>query len=93
MTGAPDLNPDERVRRHAKRTGAVRNPLRAGEKLSIPVGQQRRDMVKNCRLARSVFQAPPCRLYFGLLRKLTTEAGRGVAAASMASPSRAGPKS
>ena len=33
---APDLNPDELVWSHVKRTGVARNPLRAGEKLRDP---------------------------------------------------------
>ena len=55
---APDLNPDELVWSHVKRTGVARNPLRAGEKLSIRVDQRLRNMQKNRRLVRSLFQAP-----------------------------------
>ena len=55
---APDLNPDELVWSHVKRTGVARNPLRAGEKLAIRVEQQLRDMQKNRRLVRSFFEAP-----------------------------------
>ena len=55
---APDLNPDELVWSHVKRTGVARNPLRAGEKLSIRVDQQLRAMQKNRRLVRSFFGAP-----------------------------------
>ena len=55
---APDLNPDELVWSHVKRTGVARNPLRAGEKLAIRVDQQLRDMQKNRRLVRSFFQTP-----------------------------------
>ena len=32
---APDLNPDELVWSHVKRTGVARSPLRAGEKLEL----------------------------------------------------------
>ena len=55
---APDLNPDELVWSHVKRTGVARNPLRAGEKLAIRVEQQLRDMQKNRRLVRSFFRMP-----------------------------------
>ena len=55
---APELNPDELVWSHVKRTGVARNPLRAGEKLSIRVDQQLRAMQKNRRLVRSFFEAP-----------------------------------
>ena len=55
---APDLNPDELVWSHVTRTGVARNPLRAGEKLEIRIGQQLRDMQKNRRLVRSFFDTP-----------------------------------
>lgn len=55
---APDLNPDELVWSHVKRTGVARNPLRAGEKLEIRIEQQLRDIQKNRRLVRSFFRAP-----------------------------------
>ena len=55
---APDLNPDELVWSHVKRTGVARNPLRAGEKLEIRVDQQLRDLQKNRRLVRSFLEAP-----------------------------------
>jgi len=55
---APDLNPDELVWSHVKRTGVARNPLRAGEKLEIRIDQQLRDVQKNRRLVRSFFDAP-----------------------------------
>ncbi|NDZ17531.1 IS630 family transposase [Variovorax sp. WS11] len=55
---APDLNPDELVWSHVKRTGVARNPLRAGEKLEIRIDQQLRSMQKNRRLVRSFFEAP-----------------------------------
>ena len=47
---APDLNPDELVWSHVKRTGVARNPLRAGEKLEIRIEQQLRDMQRIARL-------------------------------------------
>ena len=55
---APDLNPDELVWSHVKRTGVARDPRRAGEKLENRVDQQLRDMQKNRRLVRSFFQTP-----------------------------------
>jgi len=55
---APDLNPDELVWSHVKRTGVARNPLRAGEKLGLRIEQQLHDVQKNRRLVRSFFQAP-----------------------------------
>ena len=55
---APDLNPDELVWSHVKRTGVARSPLRAGEKLEIRIEQQLREMQKNRRLIRSFFRAP-----------------------------------
>ena len=53
-----DLNPDELVWSHVKRTGVARNPLRAGEKLEIRIEQQLQDVKKNCRLVRSFFEVP-----------------------------------
>lgn len=55
---APDLNPDELVWSHVKRTGVARNPLRAGEKLELRIEQQLHDVQKNRRLVRSFFGAP-----------------------------------
>jgi transposase len=55
---APDLNPDELVWSHVKRTGVARNPLRAGEKLEIKIDQQLRDIKKNRALVRSFFETP-----------------------------------
>ncbi|UIF88986.1 transposase (plasmid) [Cupriavidus necator] len=55
---APDLNPDEFVWSHLKRTGVARNPLRAGEKLEIRVEQQLRGLQKKRSLIRSFFEAP-----------------------------------
>ncbi|KWN71147.1 IS630 family transposase, partial [Burkholderia ubonensis] len=37
---APDLNPDELVWSHVKRTGVARNPLRKGEKLGPKIHEQ-----------------------------------------------------
>jgi hypothetical protein len=44
---APDLNPDELVWSHAKRTGHARRPLQAGEKLEERVSAQLADIGKN----------------------------------------------
>ena len=55
---APDLNPDELVWSHVKRTGVARNPLRAGEKLGLRIQKQLHDVQKNRRLVRSFFEAP-----------------------------------
>lgn len=54
---APDLNPDELVWSHVKRTGVARNPLRAGEKLSTRIQQQLHDVQRNRQLVRSFFDA------------------------------------
>jgi transposase len=55
---APDLNPDELVWSHIKRTGVARNPVRAGEKLEIRIDQQLRATKKNRALVRSFFKTP-----------------------------------
>ena len=55
---APDLNPDELVWSHVKRTGVARNPLRAGEKLEIRIDDQLRGVQNNRRLVRSFFDTP-----------------------------------
>lgn len=55
---APDLNPDELVWSHAKRTGAARRPLQQGEKLEERVTQQLADIGNNPALVRSFFRHP-----------------------------------
>jgi transposase len=55
---APDLNPDELVWSHVKRTGAARRPLRAGEKLLAKVHEQLASIKRSPALVRSFFQAP-----------------------------------
>ena len=55
---ASDLNPDELVWSHVKRTGVARNPLRAGEKLDLRIKQQLHDVQRNRRLVRSCFDTP-----------------------------------
>lgn len=55
---APDLNPDELVWSHAKRTGVARAPLKKGEKLQERVNQQLQAIGNNPKLVRSFFKHP-----------------------------------
>lgn len=55
---APDLNPDELVWSHAKRTGVARRPLKKGEKLQDRVHEQLQKIGKNPKLVRSFFKHP-----------------------------------
>lgn len=55
---APDLNPDELVWSHVKRTGTARRPLQKGEKLRERIEEQLAKLQKMPRLVRSFFQAP-----------------------------------
>lgn len=55
---APDLNPDELVWSHAKRTGVARSPLRTGEKLADRVHAQLSDIAARPELVRSFFRHP-----------------------------------
>src|SRR5680860_75641 len=55
---APDLNPDELVWSHAKRTGNARRPLRQGEKLADRVTQQLAEIGRKPALVRSFFKHP-----------------------------------
>lgn len=55
---APDLNPDELVWSHAKRTGVARSPLKKGEKLQERVNQQLQAIGNNPKLVRSFFKHP-----------------------------------
>lgn len=55
---APDLNPDELVWSHAKRTGHARRPLQAGEKMAERVSAQLAEIGRNPRLVRSFFRHP-----------------------------------
>ena len=50
---APDLNPDELVWSHAKRTGVARKPLMKGEKLQGRVHDQLQEIGNNPKLVRS----------------------------------------
>jgi transposase len=55
---APDLNPDELVWSHAKRTGNARRPLLKGERLEQRVAAQLADIGKRPSLVRSFFRHP-----------------------------------
>lgn len=55
---APDLNPDELVWSHAKRTGVARSPLKAGENLQCRVDAQLQDIANDSALVRSFFRHP-----------------------------------
>jgi len=55
---APDLNPDELVWSHAKRTGTARRPLQRGERLEARVHAQLAAMQRNKPLIRSFFKHP-----------------------------------
>lgn len=55
---APELNPDELVWSHAKRTGTARRPLQTGEQLEARVRAQLATMQKNKPLIRSFFKHP-----------------------------------
>ncbi|MHB8494212.1 MAG: IS630 family transposase [Casimicrobiaceae bacterium] len=55
---APDLNPDELVWSHVKRTGTARRPLQAGERLDQRIDNELAAVQRNPRLVRSFFQAP-----------------------------------
>jgi transposase len=55
---APDLNPDELVWSHVKRTGVARRPLQKGEKLRERIEAQLHKLQQLPRLVRSFFQTP-----------------------------------
>lgn len=55
---APDLNPDELVWSHVKRTGTARRPLQKGEKMRDKIEEQLAALQKLPNLVRSLFQAP-----------------------------------
>jgi transposase len=55
---APELNPDELVWSHVKRTGAARAPLRKGERLQDKIEAQLARIKDAPRLVRSFFRAP-----------------------------------
>lgn len=55
---APELNPDELVWSHMKRTGVARTPLRKGERLSDKIEAQLAAIKRMPHLVRSFFKAP-----------------------------------
>jgi transposase len=55
---APELNPDELVWSHAKRTGNARRPLQKGEQLEQRVAAQLAEIGNNPKLVRSFFKHP-----------------------------------
>lgn len=55
---APDLNPDELVWSHAKRTGNARRPLQKGERLAERITAQLADIRRHPALVRSFFKHP-----------------------------------
>ncbi len=55
---APELNPDELVWSHVKRTGTARRPLQKGEKLREKIEEQLADLQRKPDLVRSFFEAP-----------------------------------
>lgn len=55
---APDLNPDELVWSHVKRTGVARRPLRKGENLNEKITEQLAEIQDQPELVRSFFEAP-----------------------------------
>jgi transposase len=55
---APELNPDELVWSHMKRTGVARTPLRKGERLQDKVEAQLANIKSTPQLVRSFFGAP-----------------------------------
>jgi transposase len=55
---APELNPDELVWSHVKRTGVARTPLRKGERLHDKIEEQLARIKDAPRLIRSFFRVP-----------------------------------
>ena len=55
---APELNPDELLWSHVKRTGVARTPLRKGERLQDKIETQLARIKQTPRLIRSFFRAP-----------------------------------
>jgi transposase len=55
---APELNPDELIWSHVKRTGVARAPLRKGERLLDKIETQLAQIKKAPELVRSFFRAP-----------------------------------
>jgi transposase len=55
---APELNPDELVWNHMKRTGTAQKPLRKGDQLQSRIETDLRAIQRNPKLVRSFFRAP-----------------------------------
>jgi transposase len=55
---APELNPEELVWNHVKRTGTAKKPLRKGDKLQARIDADLHAIQRNPTLARSFFRAP-----------------------------------
>ena len=55
---APELNPDELVWSHVKRTGTARRPLQKGEKLRDKIEEQLANLKRMPEIVRSFFKAP-----------------------------------
>lgn len=55
---APELNPDELVWSHMKRTGTAKKPLRSGDQLQPRIDNDLRAIQRNAKLVRSFFKAP-----------------------------------
>jgi hypothetical protein len=71
---APELNPDELVRTHMKRTGVARTPLRKGEQLSDKI-----ECRLYCRLVSKnavLHHWKGCSPTFAIFRRLTSIAPR-----------------
>lgn len=58
---APDLNPDELVWSHVKRSGVARRPLQKGEKLGPRIHEQLARIGQKPKLVRSFFRHPSVR--------------------------------
>jgi transposase len=55
---APELNPDELVWNHMKRTGTAKKPLRKGDQLQARINADLQAIQRNPKLVRSFFHAP-----------------------------------
>ena len=61
---APELNPDELVRSHVKRTGVARSPLRHGEKLQDNDRDTTRSYQAHAAVGAFIPLGAECRLYY-----------------------------
>ena len=55
---APELNPDELVWNHMKRTGTAKKPLRKGDQLQSRIDADLQAIQRDPKLVRSFFRAP-----------------------------------